>query len=475
MSSLGTKNDRLFRVLGGVSFCVVSVFSIYLYINTPQVYAASQRTYTNEHSALLSSSTTKRAVSISPGDYHGCAVTSDQLAYCSGYNDHGQVGDATTTWRSTPVVFQVPATKGVTSVSTTNQFYSCALTSDQLVYCAGYNNNGQLGNGNTTNQSTPVQFQLPAGKAATKIHTNFYYFNACALTTDQLIYCAGINDYGQLGDGTNTNRSTPVQFALPAGKRAVAMSGKQYHFCALTTDQLIYCTGYNGVGELGDGTGITRNSPVQFQLPAGKVPTTVSTGFYHTCSLATDQQVYCSGYNAYGQLGDGTLTSQTTAVQFQLPAGKKAASMVATTYQTCVITIDRLLYCAGYNAYGQLGDTTTIDRSTPVQFQLPGGRTAVAISNTSFLHNCVLTSDQSIYCAGYNAFGQLGNGTSVDQATPVSFNLGGKKAVGVSISSYQSCAITTDKEVYCAGYGLHGQLGNANITHQSTPVKFILP
>ncbi len=417
----------------------------------------------------------QKAIQVEAGNGRACVTTSSLLVYCTGYNSSGAIGNGNTFHQSIPGRFQLPSGKlGQEFILQTQN--TCTVTTDYLLYCAGDNSAGQLGDGTTTTRTTPVLFQLPAGKQAVKASTSTINGAICVLTLDQLVYCSGANGFGQLGNGNTTNQSTPVQFQLPAGKVAAGISVEDYNVCVRTGDQLVYCSGRNDSGQLGNGNTTNQSNPVQFQLPAGKTAADLKVSVNHVCAITLDQLVYCSGDGLYGKLGNGNTTNQSTPVQFQLPAGKGATQITTTSYRTCGLTTDQLVYCAGYNGQGQLGNGNTTDQSTPVQFQLPAGKAATAVSGKGYYTVCALTTDQLIYCAGTNDYGQLGNGNTTNQSTPVQFQLpAGKAAMQLSAGAEINCAITTDQLVYCAGRNTYGELGNGNTTAQSTPVKYQLP
>ena len=188
-------------------------------------------------------------------------------------------------------------------------YHTCAITELGGVKCFGLNANGQLGDGSSTNRLTPVDVAgLTSGVAAISagsIHT-------CALTTGGAVKCFGNNGFGQLGDGTGTNRLTPVDVAgLISG--VAAISAGTYHTCALTTGGAVKCFGYNAFGQLGDGSSTTRPSPVDVAGFTSGVAA-IAAGAYHTCALTTGGAVKCFGNNAYGRLGDGSTTDRLTPV-----------------------------------------------------------------------------------------------------------------------------------------------------------------
>jgi subtilisin-like proprotein convertase family protein len=229
-------------------------------------------------------------------------------------------------------------------------------------------------------------------------------YHTCAVLSDGSVYCSGYNYYGQLGDGNSGHgfdSSTPVAVSLPSGRTASSVSAGDWHTCAVLDDGSAYCWGRNSVGQLGDGTTTTSSTPVAVSLPSGRTATSVSAGGYHTCAVLDDGSAYCWGDNSDGQLGDGTTTDSSTPVAVSLPSGLTATSVDLGEYHTCAVLDDASAYCWGWNFYGQLGDGTTTDSSTPVAVSLPSGRTATSVDAGKY-HTCAVLDDASAYCWGFN-------------------------------------------------------------------------
>ncbi len=270
------------------------------------------------------------------------------------------------------------------------------LRTDSTLWACGHNSSGQLGDGTTTNRSTPVQIMtsvenVSAGGACTMI-----------LKTGGTLWACGYNNHGQLGDGTTTSRSTPVQIMTSVKN----VSAGEYHTMILKTDGTLWACGYNLSGQLGDGTTTDRHTPVPIMASVENV----SAGGVHSMILRTDGTLWACGSNSYGQLGDGTTTDKTTPVQIMTSVKDVSAGC----YHTMILKTDGTLWACGRNYYGQLGDGTTASRSTPVQIM-----TSVEDVSAGGYYTMILKTDGTLWACGSNYYGQLGDGTTTDRHTPV--------------------------------------------------------
>ena len=204
--------------------------------------------------------------------------------------------------------------------------------------------------------------------------------------------------------------ATSVPFAVTLTFTAV--SAGTLYTCGVTTAGAAYCWGFNGSGQLGDGTATTQLSPV---LVAGGVSfAAVSAGDNHTCGVTAAGAAYCWGDNTSGQLGDGTTTNRLTPVL--VAGGVSFAAADAGGSHTCGVTAAGAAYCWGQNFYGQLGDGTTTGRSSP---GLVAGGVNFAAVSAGDVQTCGVTAAGAAYCWGNNFYGQLGDGTTIDRLTPV--------------------------------------------------------
>jgi len=373
---------------------------------------------------------------LSSGGYHTCAILDNGSVSCWGYNGEGQLGDGTTTVRTTPNSTSSLGTGRTAVAISSGEWHACALLDDGSVSCWGKNNDGQLGDGTTIDRLTPTQTSnLGTGRTAVAISSG--YAHTCAILDDGSVSCWGSNSYGELGDGTTTDQNSPTQTSsLGTGRTAVAISSGAFHTCAIIDDGSVSCWGRNNDGQLGDGTTTDQNSPTQtLSLGTGRTAVAIYSGYKHTCAIIDDGSVSCWGRNNDGQLGDGTTTDRSTPTQtLSLGTGRTAVAISSGKNHICAILDDGSVSCWGNNVVGQLGAGTNTERNRPTQTSSLGtGRTAVAISSGNRHHTCAILDDGSVSCWGHNYFGELGDGTTTDRNSPTqTSSLGTGRTAAVS-------------------------------------------
>ena len=371
------------------------------------------------------------------------AVGSDGNAYAWGNNYYGQLGDGTKTDRTTPVKVRKPtnAPADFTYVQVSAGWdCSLAVGSDGNAYAWGLNSSGQLGDGTTTQRTTPVKVGKPTGLTYVQISAGDDH--SLALGSDGNAYAWGSNTYGKLGDGTTTQRTTPVKVGKPTGLTYVQVSAGWQHSLALSSAGNAYAWGLNSDGQLGDGTKTDRTTPVKVRkptnAPADFTYVQVNGGGDHSLAMGSDGYAYAWGYNNYGQLGNKSYSNSTVPVRVRNPAktndtskGLQAAQIIAGFNHSLALGSDGYTYAWGWNNYGQLGNTTTRDSSVPVRVRNPANPTdtskglkAVQLSAGEY-YSLALGSDGNAYTWGANGNGQLGNDTTKDSniPVPVVFNL----------------------------------------------------
>jgi len=351
-----------------------------------------------------------------------------------GRNSYGQLGDNTSgTNRTTPVATFVGGTdwKQVSG----GTFHTSAIKTDGTLWTWGYNINGQLGDNTTTNRSTPVTTFAGGTNwkqvACGGLHT-------AAIKTDGTLWGWGRNFEGELGDNTTTNRLTPVTtFAGGTNWKQVACG--QYHTSAIKTDGTLWTCGSNSYGQLGDNTTTQRITPVT-TFAGGSNWKQVSSQFRYSAAIKTDGTLWTWGRNSYGALGDNTSgTNKLTPVTTF--AGGTNWKQVACGYQyTSAIKTGGTLWTWGYNFNGQLGNNTSTQRNTPVT-TFAGGTNWKQVA--CGYHTAAIKTDGTLWTWGRNYTGQLGDNTTTNRNTPVTTLSGGANWKQVSCGSLHTAAVTS--------------------------------
>ena len=352
---------------------------------------------------------------IATGAWHSCAVTSAGGVLCWGLNSSGQLGNGSTSDSRSPVQVSGLAS-GVASVSV-GMFHSCAVTKDGVALCWGSNSYGQLGDGYTSVQRTTPYTVTGLSSGVASISTRHQH--NCALTTSGAVRCWGANESGQLGEGTTTQRNSPAPVSgLSSGVSAIGVGDT--HSCALTTAGIIKCWGANNAGQLGDGTWTQRLTPVAVAgIGSGTdlAVQSLSVGGYHSCAGISAWGMNgfsCWGGNGMGQLGDGSRNNSATP-RNSVGIGSRIA---AGGYHTCVITDWNGVECWGNGSSGQLGygDKNTL-AGGPTYQDVPGiGMPSSVVAG--YGTTCAVT-DTGTFCWGGNGGGQLGDGSTTDNPSPV--------------------------------------------------------
>ena len=350
-----------------------------------------------------------------------------------------------------------PPFRGIVSAGSV---HTCFMRPAGTVVCWGSNGGAQLGDGTATNRTTPVAVVSLFG--ATSISAG--QSHSCAVDAGTA-KCWGFNASGQIGDNTTTPRFGP-RTAVPPITDAVAVVAGLGHSCALRSTKEVKCWGHPGT--LGNGS--TAGSLVPVDVSGINTAIAISADNSHTCVLLEDGRIACWGVGGTGQLGDGATTNRLAPV---IVAGISTAIAVsAGGNHTCALLADGSVKCWGNNGSGQLGDGTLTGSASPVT--VTGIANATAIS-AGFSHTCALLGDGSIRCWGDNGEGQLGDGTRIRRVTPVAVTGLHAPALTVSAgSAAHTCAVLETGGVDCWGLNNDGQLGDGTFgTNRLTPVAVV--
>lgn len=337
--------------------------------------------------------------------------------------------------------------------------HTCAITTEGAVKCWGVNTYGTLGNGTTTSSSVPVSV---TGLSSGVVNISSGHNHTCAVTSAGAAKCWGNNNRGQLGDGTGTQRTSPVDvIGLSSG--VSALSTGQAYTCAVVSGAA-KCWGMNNAGQLGDNTTIQRTTPGNvIGLDSGVA--SISTGYTHTCAVLTSGAGKCWGENASGKLGTGTTTNSGTPVSIN--GVSNIAEVTLGADHTCVVTKLGAAKCWGANASGQLGNGTITASLAPVDVSGLGSGVKTISAFNAF--TCAVTTDGAGKCWGANANGQLGIGTTTVSRVPVTVSGLGQGVEGLDAGGTHACAMLADGTVKCWGANTSGQVGDGTTTQKTTP------
>jgi alpha-tubulin suppressor-like RCC1 family protein len=377
----------------------------------------------------------------SVGFRHTSAIKTDGTLWAWGRNNYGQLGDGTSGTganKSSPV--QVPSsfTPKRIRFSPDSDWKSITVShgikNSGALFAWGPNNIGQLGDGTQVDKRSPIQIGALTNwgqVAAVGNHT-------AAIKTDGTLWAWGSNFFGQLGDGTSGavfSKSSPVQIGALTNWKQVSVGGE--HTAAIKTDGTLWAWGSNFFGQLGDGasgTAFSKSSPIQIGALTNWKQ--VSASNFHNIAIKADGTLWAWGHNSYGQLGDGTTTSQSSPVQIGALMNWRQAS--AGSRHITAIKTDGTLWSWGYNQQGQFGDGKTDPKSSPIQI---GALTNWKHVSAGYLNTSAIKTDGTLWTWGWNQYGQLGDGTIVNKSSPIQIGTKG-------VEFWESCALATDA-TYC--------------------------
>ena len=323
----------------------------------------------------------------------------------TGSNGFGQLGDPGVTQRS--VAGPVDGLSDVVEMHSGRE-HGVAVTAGGDVYTWGSDQNGQLGRAGTGSAAAQVT-GLPDVTSVTTGH-----YHTLALASDGSIWAWGLNTSGQLGDGTTTTRTTPVR--VSGITDAVGLAAGRDMSYAIVSGGQVRAWGLNGDGQLGDGTLTTRTTPVAVTSGLSGV-THLAGGRDHALARRSDGSLWAWGWNAYGQVGDGTVTDRTSPVPV---IGSGVAEVAAGAHHSVALLADGRVRSWGRDYRGQLGDDASlVDRRSPVT--VAGVSTAVSVG-AGRDHGIAVLEDGSAMAWGDNPSGQLGDGTLTRRPTPVTMD-----------------------------------------------------
>jgi alpha-tubulin suppressor-like RCC1 family protein len=335
---------------------------------------------------------------------------------------------------------------------------------DILAWGAGAN--GRLGDGTTVYRSSPVSV---VGGFTDWIQVSAGSFHSLGVRSDGTAWAWGLGSYGRLGDGTVVDRSSPVS-DVGGFTDWIQVSAGGSHSLGVRSDGTAWAWGRGSFGQLGDGTAVNRSSPVSV-IGGFTDWIQVSAGYRHSLGLRSDGTAWAWGLGGlFGSLGDGTVDTRSSPVSvvggftdwIQVSAGNRHSLGVRS---------NGTAWAWGLGGFGRLGDGTAVNRSSPVS--VVGGFTDWIQVSAGYFHSLGVRANGTAWAWGYGSFGRLGDGTVVDRSSPVSVIGGFTDWIQVSAGSFHSLGVRSDGTAWTWGFGGNGRLGDGTVVSKSSPVSVI--
>lgn len=410
---------------------------------------------------------------ISPGYRQACGIKSDDTLWCWGRESYGELGNgATTTTQAVPVQIGSDTWKKVSAAA----FNTCAIKSDDTLWCWGGDYSGSIGNGGVAgDQNAPYQVGAGLWKdisvGYSSANSSPGSANVCGIMNDDTLWCWGENMGGAVGNGNTTDQTSPVQIGADTWRMVVA--GHRYACAIKISDDSLWCWGQNVSGRLGNGNTTDSYTPVAVQGGYAWSDVAVSSGLFNssTCAIRDNNALYCWGGGQYGLVTPGTLTdSNTSPVDTGLGGNIQAVSVAERS--ACILRNDGAILCWGdkdddgnHAANSDTGMTLGPVASNDEWKQVFTGGDD---SNTGV--SCGIKQDDTLWCWTAGGTDVVPNGMNIQIDRPVEVNGGGSWLMaGIGHYGDFACGIQTNGNGYCWGEGADGRLGTGNLTSQTTP------
>ena len=399
---------------------------------------------------------------ISNGNIHTCAILDNASTMCWGSDGDGRLGDGgEDNAVSKPTSFVTnPEGESFKSIHAGHE-NTCGITDSGKLYCWGNNNNGKNGIGSTNTEklpSTPVTFNQ--NTTIEKLSMGLYH--SCAIDSDNTVWCWGRAWNGNLGSGDgNADQYAPVQVELPGENDfATEIAAGERFTCALLGNGAISCWGHDGNNQLGDSADTTgdQNTPQSYvSLPSGRIAVDIDAGQNHACAVLDNGSIVCWGYNNYGKLGSSFSSLANSLPVYINTTQNKSFTQVSTGYDhTCALLENGTGMCWGRNTHGQLGNDSTTNSFYPVYINQSQTGPLIAISAKN-IHTCAINASGGAFCWGSAHSGALGN--SVNNHRWQAYELAPTPVTWSGMAWSNTIGPVADKE-WNAGSWLKGYMEN---------------
>ena len=402
------------------------------------------------------------ALAISLGQSHACALLDNNDLMCWGRNNVGQLGINSLTDAATPTKSQLPASSTPVVIDAGTS-HTCTVLVNGSLYCWGLNSDGQLGDGTTTFRKIPVQSQLPIGYTAAMVAVGESH--TCVVSNRSSVHCIGSNDQGQLGDGSTSNSNAYVQTAFNEG-----VSTETWNLVQGYESQLNILVSGWGPTQL-HATNLPQGISLQGSLLQYDGVSPVS-NLTFTLTVSNDDRSLHLAVSTRAMDAEnlpGVLPSYISEIGFLPPTSTSnlmPRDMTSGVYSGCIIDADGRLECWGVGTSYQHGVGSTSTRSTPITV---ASHIEFSKVESGFYHVCGIDVDLQLWCWGRGGLGQIGVGSNNDAAYPVHIDAFGEGVLQTSLSGERTCALTLSRQVYCWGSNSDGEIDRSGVSSYNMP------
>ncbi|MBI5207493.1 MAG: Ig-like domain-containing protein [Candidatus Firestonebacteria bacterium] len=493
---IGTEKNWMLVACGGFHTAAIKTDgTLWLWGNNK--YGQIGNGKTENINAPVQIGTEKNWIQVACGEYHTAALKSDGTLWAWGYNKYGQIGDRTNENRLIPYLigkdkdwikvtcgaYHVVALKSngtlwawgnylndqseghndPVKISSDNDwedisaggYHTLAIKKDNTLWAWGNNIYGQLGDGTFTNKTTLTK----VGNDNDWIFIFTGGYHTIAIKKDSTLWAWGNNEYNQLGNSILENKNTPAKISNDNDWNKAACGG--YHTILIKSTDLYWAWGNNEYGQLGDGTTINKNIPTRIDNDNNWL--NIDMGGYHSMCTKSDSTLWTWGYNENGELGNGSNISRSKPQQIE--QGKKWKNISSGNFHSIGIRTDGTLWTWGDNDYGQLGDGTTQNKLNPVQVGYDNNWIYAVCGG---YHSIAIKSDGTLWAWGNNEYGQIGDGTTQNRFTPVQIETNNDWLI-ISAGDYHTLALKTNGTLWSWGDNEYGQIGDGTLNDIHSP------
>jgi len=344
------------------------------------------------------------------------------------------------------------------------QYHSLYVENTGVSWTWGLNNAGQLGDNSITNRCTPVSV---LGESKTFCQITAGLSHIAAIDNNGRAWAWGPGGAGQLGNNSTASQTTPVS-VLGATKTFCKIGSGNFHTVAIDKNGQAWAWGQNNFGQLGDNTTAQRLTPVSV-LGATKTFCQIAAGYYHNLAIDKNGRAWAWGYNRRGQLGNSSIIVKYTPVS--VCGAPKTFCQIDAGQEHHSVAIDKngQAWAWGQNFGGALGNNGFASETTPVS--VCGAPKTFCQISAGYYYNLAIDKNGQAWAWGWNIYGNLGDNSTISKRTPVSVLGATKTFCQICAGDYHSLAVDNNGLVWSWGYNYFGQLGDNTTTSRITPVR----